>query len=179
MRWTLTDADRDSNGRIWVTPPARTLADLLPAAPEPEGETQAARPRWRPSRLELASIAAGLVLAVALIGLIQSFTPRPAPRSVPTAAPAPTSAPTMAPTRTPLPTATPAPTLEPPTPEPPPEPVIIIQAPPCDPLNPPYQVRQQVGDLGHVVGFSCSSVEEAQANADRLAAEMRATAEGR
>lgn len=80
-----------------------------------------------------------------------------------------------------------APDLTPPTPRPTarsaappveaPAPASAPAAAPCDPLNPPYQVRQQVGDLGHVVGFSCASVEEAQANADRLAAEMRQAAE--
>lgn len=176
--WKVTDADRDSDGRIWVTPPARTLADLLPAEPKEEN-TQ--RPPWRPSRLELAGLVGGLVLAVAAIAALNTFWPAPAPVARPTAKPAPTTAPTAPPTRTQAPTATPEPPTAVPTQPPPPtpEPVIVIQPPPCDLQNPPYQVRMDVAPYGHVVGFSCSSVEEAQANADRLAAELRATAEAR
>jgi hypothetical protein len=163
---------------------AQTLASTMAAvgATEPPEEAHAApeRPAWRVGRLELAGIVGGLLLAVALIAGMNALAPAPAPRlPTVTAAPAPTSAPTP----TIAPTATQEPTQEPPTatpaPVPTPEPQIIYVAPPCDPQNPPYQVRQQVGDLGHVVGFSCDSVEEAQANADRLAAEMRAAAEGR
>jgi hypothetical protein len=178
MRWTITEADRDSDGRIWITPPARTLADLLP---KPEGEEEhTPRKPWRPSRLEVAGLVSGLVLAVALIAALNAFTPAPAPRSVPTPAPAATSAPTPTQAPTQAPTATPEPPTATPEPPPPtPEPQVIYVEPPCDPQNPPYQVRQQVGDLGHVVGFSCSSVEEAQANAAMLAEQMRAAAQGR
>jgi hypothetical protein len=177
LRWDVTDQDRDEHGRIWVTPPGRTLADLLPAVPKEE-ETQPA-PR-RLGRLELAGLVSGGVLAVALIAGLNAFTPAQAPRNAPTTAPAPTTTPTQAPTPTDAPTATQEPPTATPEPPPPtPEPVIVYQEPPCDPQNPPYQVRQQVGDLGHVVGFSCSSVEDAQRNADQLAEQMRAAAEGR
>lgn len=157
---------------------AQTLAETMEAvgAAEPEGENTP--PRWKPGRREAAALVGGLVLAVALIALLNVVAPAPAPRlAAPTVAP--TIAATAAPTPTSAPTATQAPTqTEPPTPEPPTaEPVYV--PPPCDPQNPPYQVRQQVGDLGHVVGFSCTSIEEAQDNADRLAAEMKATAEAR
>jgi hypothetical protein len=180
---------RDGGGGIVGMQPkdetlfAATLADTMTAvgATEPPEEAHAApaRAARRSYRLELAGIVGGLLLAVALIAGMNALAPAPAPRlPTVTAAPAPTSAPTPTVAPTDAPTATPEPSA---TPEPPPtpEPVIIIQAPPCDPQNPPYQVRQQVGDLGHVVGFSCDSVEEAQANADRLAAEMRAAAETR
>ena len=47
---------------------------------------------------------------------------------------------------------------------------------PCDPLTAPYQVQQQVFPIGSVVGASCESAEQAEANADSLAARMIATA---
>lgn len=233
MRWTVTAEDRDSDGRIWITPPARTLADLLPA--KPEGEENTPRQPWRPSRLELAGITAGLVLAVALIALIQSFSPRPTPRSAPTAAPQPTQAPTVtiaptivlqdaydAPGGALLGTIPQTATLAyqhsawpgwagvahdgaivwvetsaaigglvdlapPPTPRPAPRvtaPVVApaaVPAPPaCDVFtNPRYVVEIDLSPIGKVRGVSCNSQEEAEANAAMLAADMRATAEGR
>lgn len=176
--WFVTEHDRDDQGRI------RLLSDLLPPA-KPEGEEHTApeRPRWKVGKLEAAGLVSGLVLAVALIAGMNVFLPARTTRPArPTALPAATSAPTRTPAPTATATAAPTATSEPTaTPEPPPtpEPQVIYVEPPCDPQNPPYQVRQQVGDLGHVVGFSCNSVEEAQANADRLAAEMRAAAETR
>jgi hypothetical protein len=232
MRWTVTEADRDSDGRIWVTPPARTLADLLPA--KPEGENTPRQP-WRPGKMEIAGIVGGVVLAASLIAALNVFAPAPGPVARPTATAAATAAATIAPTPTmalqnayaspegalmgslpltstlryqhsgypgwagiehdgaivwvrvedagqlvSLPDLKPAPTS---IPRPAQRPVEAPQAAPapvvesCDSLNPPYQVRQQVGGLGHVVGFSCSSAEEAQANADMLAAQMRAAAQ--
>ena len=151
--WHVTEADRDAEGKI------RTLADLLPAA-GPEETTP--RPRWRPSRLELAGIVVGPVLAAALLAALNVFWPAPGPRSVPTARPAPTTAPaptcpptaaaTTTPTTMPEPSATPAP---PPTPEP----IIIVQPPPCDPLvNPRYTVHLDVSPIGSVTGVSCNSL---------------------
>lgn len=166
--WHVTEADRTPDGKI------RTLSDLLPpVADEP-------RPTWRPSRAELAALIGGLLLAVLLIGLLDRLAPAPAPRIVPTAttAPAPTVRPTPRPA-TAAPAVISAPTAAPPTPVPPPtpEPVIIIQPPPCDELNPPYQVRETVGDIGSVVGYSCNSLAEAEANAAQLATEMHERAE--
>ena len=75
--------------------------------------------------------------------------------------------PTTIPTITPAPSATDVPTRAP----------IIAPAPtPWDPLTAPYQVKQQVFPIGSVVGVSCESADEAQANADSLAAAMIATA---
>lgn len=226
MRWTVTEADRDSDGRIWITPPARTLADLLP---KPEGEEEKPRKPWRPGRLELAGIAAGLVLAGALIAGLNAFWPAaPAPIVRPTQAPAPTAAPTLAPSPTiatqaayaapggallgtipqtatlayqhsgypgwagvahdsgivwvetnapiaSLPDLAPPPTLRPAPPRPAPA-AAPVEA--CDPLvNPRYTAPRQVDPIGSVIGVSCTSQAEAEANADALAAAMLATAD--
>lgn len=180
MRWTVTEADRDASGRILVNPfeqeIARAMTDVgAPAPPKEEEETP--RPPWRPSKMELAGLVSAGVLVVAVVAFLNSFAPAPAPRRAPTAIVAATRTPTLVPTptRAPTATATEAPTFTP-EPLPTPEPVIIIQAPPCDPQNPPYQVRMDVSPIGHVVGFSCTSIEEATANAQMLADQMKATA---
>jgi hypothetical protein len=161
----------------------QTLRDTMVAVgatEQPEGdETQ--RPRYRPGRREAVALVGGLMLAVAAIAALNAFTPAPAPRSVPTPAPAATSAPTATRTPTQAPTATPEPptaTSEPPPPTPE---VVYIEVPPaCEPaVNPRFAVEIDLSPIGRVRGVSCTSQEEAQANADRLAAEMRAAAEER
>jgi hypothetical protein len=183
MRWTVTEADRDANGRIAVNPfeqeISRAMADIGGQAPPKEEEEH--KPR-RLGRLELAGLAAGLVLVVALIAGLNTFSPAPAPRlTSPTLAPAATSAPTATRMPTATATATPEPTSEPTvTPEPPTAEVVYVPVtPPCDESNPPYQVRMDVSPYGHVVGFSCSSIAEATERANQLAEQMRAAAEGR
>ena len=136
--------------------------------------------RSHDGRLELVAVVAGLLIALALIVLINWLTPthlaqRPAHRPTLAAAPS-TEAPTLAPTATPTPSATPSPptaTAEPPTPQ-----IVSIEvAPPCDPANPPYSVTVDVYDgdrpLGRSTGTSCESQAAAEANANALAAEMR------
>jgi hypothetical protein len=103
--WKVTEADRDASGRIWVTaPPERRLSDLLPA-PAEAPTTPSARP-WRPGRLELAGIAGGLLLALALIVLIVQLTPvREVQHAASTVAVVPTvraAVPTSAPTVRPV-----------------------------------------------------------------------------
>jgi hypothetical protein len=183
--WRVTEADRDREGKIRVTPPERHLADLLPPTPASAvgGETQ----RGRLGRLELAGSVLGLVLALALIVFIERVVPtRQGAPVVAPALPAPTRvrpSPTRTPTRTPTasPTAlppTPTPTLEPPTPQ-----VIYVEvAPPCDPSNPPFVVQVDVYagvlPLGVVTGTSCDSLAAARANAEAHAAEMRQAHDG-
>jgi hypothetical protein len=55
-------------------------------------------------------------------------------------------------------------------------PIFAPMPTPCDPVTAPYQVKRQVFPIGSVVGVSCESAAEAQANADSLAARMIATA---
>lgn len=75
----------------------------------------------------------------------------------------------------------PPPTVVPRPPAPPIAPVVVPPARACDPMvNPIFVIEQDVtgpkGEpLGHVRGVSCNSQEEAQANADSLAAQVRAT----
>lgn len=99
--WHIGDADRGPDGKIITNPfdteLARAMADVGGAAPQ--GAAAPARVRYRPGRLELAGIVCGVLLAVALIGLLNSLAPAPAPR-LPTATAAPTSAPTAAPSPT-------------------------------------------------------------------------------
>ena len=71
--WHVTDADRTPEGKI------RTLADLLPK-PQEQEHAAPERPRWRPSRLELAVLMSGLVLAAILVAGLNVFWPAPAPR---------------------------------------------------------------------------------------------------
>jgi hypothetical protein len=178
--WRVTEADRDAEGKIRVTPPERHLADLLPPAP-----VSAVGEETRPMRLgrfELAGGVAGLVVALALMVLVGRVVPAgqdaPAPVVAP-ALPAPSQMqprPTRTPTITPAPTATavpPTPTAEPPTPQ-----VIYVEvAPPCDVNDPPFVVQLDVYDgsvpLGQVTGTSCESLQAAHANAEERAAEMR------
>lgn len=180
---------RDSAGGIVGMQPkeegsvfAEMLQETMDAvgATEPEkDETPAPR---RLGRLEMAGIVGGLVLAVAAIAALNVFTPARAPRSVPTAMPAGTSAPTRTPTQAPTATATATLTPEPPTAVPPPtQEVIYVEVPPaCDPFtNPRYVVAIDLSPIGSVRGVSCVSQEEATANANQLAADMRATAEAR
>lgn len=146
---------------------------------------QPARPVGR-GRYEAGTFVLGVLAALALIiGLgLGRNTPAPATRSMPTARaatapalPTRTSAPTIAPSATIAPTDAP-PTPEPPTAEPPtPEPV-IIQAPPPPPIQ-CYTVSQTVYDargypIGVAEGYSCDSQEEAQANADAQAEQLKA-----
>jgi hypothetical protein len=183
--WRVTEADRDAEGKIRVTPPERHLADLLPPTPASAVEEETRRVRL--GRLELAGGVLGLMLALMLIIFIERVVParqeERAPAAIP-ALPAPTRvqpSPTRTPTRTPTPSPTaipPTPTVEPPTPQ-----VIYVEvAPPCDPSNPPFVVQQDVYDgtvpLGWVTGSSCESLEAARANAEAHAAEMRQAHDG-
>jgi hypothetical protein len=149
------------------TPPASTALD---------GE---AAHRSHFGRLELAVVVCGLLVALALIVLINWLTPThqaQRPVLVPPVPAPPSAQPTLAPTATATPSATPSPptaTVEPPTPQ-----IVYIEvAPPCDPANPPYRVTVDVYDgnrpLGRSTGTSCESLAAAAANADALAAEMR------
>jgi hypothetical protein len=111
--WIITDDDRDEEGNIRVATPAppsrgRTLADVLPpladapAAPDSSPAPASDPRRW--GRAEIAGVVSGLVVAVALIALINALTPVPA-ASRTTLAP-PTEAPTVpteAPTAMPVP----------------------------------------------------------------------------
>lgn len=167
-----------------AAPDDQVLVDLLdaPAAPAP------ARPgRRRITRYDVAAVVIGLLVLVAVIGAVNTFAPeRPRPLALATARPAaaatargatvtpvPSLTATAPPTSTPRPTDTPVPA---PTPElPSQEPIIIIQSPPCDPLvNPRFVVRLDLPPYGSATGVSCSSLEEAQANADAYAAQVLA-----
>lgn len=181
MRWTITEADRDASGRIIVNPFERELERAMTdvGAPAPPKEGESPRKPWRPSKMELAALVSGLVLVVAVIAFLNSFTPARAPRSGPTVLPVATMTPmVVTPTRTATATATP--TEVPPTPEPPPptpEVVYVPVAPPCNPeVNPRFSVHIDLSPLGSVTGVSCDSLAEAQTNANRLADDMRATA---
>ena len=168
---TCTDADRDEGGRLKAPSFSALVADTMTAVGA-KGETKAEEtPRSAIGRLEIAGIAVGLVVALALIVLIGRVAPaQEAPK--PTARPAvPTAvAPAIIPALTPLPTEAPSVTPEPaPTPEP--EIVYVEVEKPC------YSVTMDVYDgsrpLGTVTGQSCESQDAAQAAADQLAAEMR------
>jgi hypothetical protein len=166
QHWRVTAADRDEEGKIRVTP-HRTLADLLPAS------AATAAPVVRRWERDAAMLVSGLLIGVALFALIGRSSPAPAaprpPLAVSTAAP--TAQPTM--TATVTPTATPQPSAAGEATK-----ATIFAPPPtpCDPLTAPYQVKEQVFPIGSVVGASCTSAEEAQANAGKLAAAMIATA---
>jgi hypothetical protein len=136
----------------------------------------------RLGRFELAGGVAGLFLALALVVLVGRAAPARQEAPVPVGAPplpAPSRVqppPTRAPIVTPAPSATPEPPT--PTPEPPTPQVIYVEvAPPCDVNHPPFVVQLDVyqGDvpIGVVTGTSCDSLEEARANAEAHAAEMR------
>jgi hypothetical protein len=124
------------------------------------------------ARQHLTTGLALVALAVALLALARS--PASPAASHPAVAP-PTAAPTItiAPSATPAPTITPAPSA---TEEPTAAPIVAPAATPCDPLTAPYQVKREISPIGRVVGVSCTSAAEAQANADSLAAQMIATA---
>jgi hypothetical protein len=179
-RLEFTAADRDERGRLRPPGFAATLADTMQAvgaAPAPD-DTPTIPPRL--GRFELAGVVSGLVLAVALIALVNHLTPaqepprapvRPTVAQAPPTAAAPAVAPPVQPTAT---IAPPTATPEPPTPE-----VVYVEvAPACDPANPPYVVEQDVYDgsrpIGHVTGTSCDSQADARANADALATQMKA-----
>src|SRR3954464_6180548 len=71
--WRVTEADRDADGKIRLTPPERHLADLLPPAPASAvgEETRGVRL----GRLELAGSVAGLMLALIVVVLIGRAVP--------------------------------------------------------------------------------------------------------
>jgi hypothetical protein len=165
--WKVTRADRDEAGKIKI---GRSLSDLLPATTVEDTAAPVSRRRER----DAAMLVSGVLVGVALFALIGRSSPAPAapraPLAVPTALPTATTTMTAtpAPTVMPQPTATAVPTEAPALFAPPPT--------PCDILTAPFQVKQQVFPIGSVVGVSCESAEEAQANADALADAMRATA---
>jgi hypothetical protein len=165
--WRVTESDRDEEGKIKI---GRSLADLLPIGTTPEQPVTSRR--WEQTT---AVFFCGLLVGVALFALIGRSSPAPAAPRAPLAPPtaAPTAQPTM--TATPVPTVTPQPTATAVPTEaqifaPPPTPTV------CTIDNAPYRVEQKVFPLGSVVGISCESSEQAQANADSLAAAMIATA---
>ena len=176
-RVEYTDADRDERGRLRAPGFAALLAETMAAtgaAPAPE---EKAPPRRPIGRLEIAGIVAGLVVATALIVLVNRVVPAqdaPRPTAAPAQAPPTVAAPVVIPVVTPLPTEAP-PTPEPPT-QTPAVVVVEVPAPPC------YSVTQDVYDgsrpLGTVTGTSCESQEAAQAAADQLAKHMRVTGPG-
>lgn len=171
--WIVTEADRTPEGKI------RTLADLLPKLEEEETQRRPHRPL---GKLEAAGAVCGLLLAVAAIAALNAFAPVAPRLPSPTAAPAPTLTMVSTPTRTSTPTPTPSPTPEPPTAtqEPPPtaEVVYVPVEPPCDPMvNPRYVVELDLSPFGRARGVSCNSQEEAAANAEAQAAQVRAAFE--
>jgi len=178
--WRVTGDDRGEDGRIKINTfddeVARALRDVgaEPLAALEEEETRAA-PVVRRWERDAALLMCGLLVGVALFALIGRSSPAPAaPRP-------PLAVATAAPTTTPAPSATIAPTVTPteapPTAVPAEAPALFAPPPtPCDPATAPYQVKQQVFPIGSVIGISCASADEAQANADALAAAMIATA---
>jgi hypothetical protein len=158
----FTDKDRDARGFIRITPPERTLADLLPATPLPEAaREQRTGVPWR------AQIAGAVVLILAVVFIVAAFLgahsePVSAPAAptafVPLPTAIPTSIPTAMPTSEPVIVATvpPAPTPVPPTPEP----IIIYQeAPPA-----PTQCATVSG--GGITVQRCGSASIDQLDAD-------------
>jgi hypothetical protein len=174
--WRLTTADRDDDGKIKISTfdseIARALQDIDagPSEPPRRAAEGTRTPMWMAHQY-LAIGAALLMLAVALVLLVSKATPaQPAPRPV---VPAPTASAAVKPTSTVTPVPTATATVEPPTEAPA---VVIVEPTPCDPLTAPYQERRQIGPIGSVVGISCSSAGEAQANAEALAGALIATA---
>jgi hypothetical protein len=178
---------RDDAGNIVGLGPRRPVAGFatllddtmtaVGATPAHEEEEEARPPRSF-GRLELAGIVYGLILAGALIVLVNRVVPAqevpPTIIATPTVQPTSVSRPltvydqiqtAIPPTEAP-PTATPEPPTQTPV-------VVYVEQPPC------YSVTQDVYSadkravIGTVTGQSCESQEAAQAAADTRAAEMR------
>jgi hypothetical protein len=151
---------------------ASVLADSMRSVGAADEEAQPmppAKPRLERDVILLVSGALAGVLLFALF--VGGASPAPAaPRPI-------QAAPTATATVTPTPTATPAPTPTataiPPTEEIAPA---VVEPTVCSLDNAPFIVRQQVFPLGSVVGASCVSAEDAQANAAALADALIATA---
>jgi hypothetical protein len=165
QHWRVIADDRDSDGKIKI---GRSLSDLLPPAVSADDDEPPAGSWGRWDVLAWASVAVAGALLFVFIGQTTPALPAPVPTPLilPTAAPTATRVPTPPSTITPEPTSEPI--IIPPTVASPPT--------PCDPLTAPFQVKMQVMPIGSVVGVSCISNDEAQANAQALADAMIATA---
>jgi hypothetical protein len=187
--WKVTEADRDEKGSIKVaSDEPRSLADLLPKPSEVKPDAR--RQPWTrtdllenfPKGFELATLAA--VALIAAFVVIYAWATPETPTAAPVARPqvAPTVQPTAAPTSAPAPTATPviptpAPVQPVAVPAPAPAAAPVAAPVPCTQDTAPYVVSRRVMDgtlpIGEVVGFSCVSAAEAEANADEHEAEVR------